>query len=131
MTDEQTSTDEAYFHEDMATFGDRMAAARDSLGLEQNQLARRLGVKGSTIAGWEDDRAEPRANRLQMLAGVLGVSITWLLSGQGDGPVTVAEDDVSADTMALLAEMRRIRAEQARLTERLGIVEKRLRAALS
>ncbi|SOH93649.1 Helix-turn-helix [Monaibacterium marinum] len=131
MTDEQTSTDEAYFHEDMATFGDRMAAARDSLGLEQNQLARRLGVKGSTIAGWEDDRAEPRANRLQMLAGVLGVSITWLLSGQGDGPTAVAEDDVSADTMALLAEMRRIRTEQARLTERLGIVEKRLRAALS
>ena len=31
-------------------------------------------------------RSEPRANRLMMLAGVLGVSPTWLLNGVGESP---------------------------------------------
>ena len=29
--------------------------------------------------------SEPRANRLSMLAGLLGVSVMWLLHGEGDG----------------------------------------------
>lgn len=65
-----------------------------------------------------------------MLAGVLGVSITWLLSGQGDGPMPLTDDDGAPDVSALLGEMRAIRSEQARLTERLGVIEKRLRATL-
>ena len=121
MKDDQNH-DMAYFHDDMATFGDRLAAAREEQGLDQAQLARRLGIRLTTLAGWEEDRAEPRANKLQMLAGLLGVSITWLLSGQGEGP--------EADLMELLAELRRVRVEQARLTERLAILEKRLRAAI-
>ena len=131
MHDQQTDPADTYFHEDIATFGDRLAAARESVGYEQGQLARKLGVKSSTIAGWEDDRAEPRTNRIQMLAGVLGVSITWLLSGHGDGPTVAVEDESeTADALTLLAEMRRIRSEQVRLTEQLGVIEKRLRAVI-
>ena len=128
MKDDQNH-DMAYFHDDMATFGDRLAAAREEQGLDQAQLARRLGIRLTTLAGWEEDRAEPRANKLQMLAGLLGVSITWLLSGQGEGPSPAGEGP-EADLMELLAELRRVRVEQARLTERLAILEKRLRAAI-
>ncbi len=129
MQDESGSPAPDYYHEDTATFGDRMAAAREALGLDRNALARRLGVRPATIANWEDDRAEPRANRAQMLAGVLGVSLTWLLSGQGDG--IVAEDgEASAEVGPLLAELRSLRADQLRISERMALIEKRLRRAL-
>ena len=71
---------------DSDTLGGRIWRARDALDLSTQQLARRLGVKTETIAAWEGDRSEPRANRLIMLAGVLGVSPTWLLSGIGEAP---------------------------------------------
>jgi transcriptional regulator with XRE-family HTH domain len=71
---------------DIDTLGGRICRARDALNLTTSQLARRLGVKSETVAAWENDRSEPRANRLTMLAGVMGVSPTWLLNGVGDAP---------------------------------------------
>ena len=54
-----------------------------------------------------------------------------MLSGQGDGPSIVTDEDSdTADALALMAEMRRIRGQQARLADQLGVVEKRLRAIL-
>ena len=118
----------ACYDDDSATFGDRMAAARERLGLSQAQLAQRLGVKLPTIQGWEADRAEPRANRMQMLAGLLDVPLVWLMTGEGTGvpPGEAAPPDRAA--AALASELREIRMAQARLTERLARVEKRLEA---
>lgn len=97
----------------------------------QAELARRMGVKAKTIRSWENDQAEPRANKLQMLAGVLGVSIMWLLTGRGDGiDGPFVESAISEDTSAILKDLRRIRAEQAQLSDALGRLEKRLRQTL-
>ena len=72
-------TDEIdWYGPDAATFGDRVAAAREQTGMSQAALAKRLGVRLSTLRGWEDDLSEPRANRLSMLAGLLNVSICLL-----------------------------------------------------
>ena len=70
-----------WYDPEATTFGDRMTGAREASGLSQSELAKRLGVKVKTIRAWENDQSEPRANKLQMLAGLLGVSIMWLLSG--------------------------------------------------
>ena len=67
---------EDYYSEEAATFGDRVAAAREALGFNQLEFAERLGVLQETLADWEDDRAEPRANRLQMLAAMLNAHPT-------------------------------------------------------
>lgn len=83
---------------DNDTLGQRIARAREAAGLTGAQLARRLGVKTATIAAWESTRSEPRANRLTMLAGFLGVSPTWLLHGLGDSP----EEDGMKSELALL-----------------------------
>src|SRR5690554_4232762 len=74
---------ENWYGLDMATFGDRVAAAREAAGMSRKQMARRLGVKLGTVRGWEDDLSEPRANKLSMMAGLLNVSIVWLLTGEG------------------------------------------------
>ena len=78
--------EEGYYSETAATFGDRLAGAREGAGLSQEALATQLGVEIGTLQAWEDDMDEPRANRLQMLAGMLNVSLSWLLTGRGDGP---------------------------------------------
>jgi len=117
-----------YFRDDAATFGDRLAAAREARGLTPSQLASRVGVRLGTVQNWESDRSEPRANKLQMLAGLLNVSIVWLLTGQGEGGVDADGAVEDPETLSLLSEMREIRLGMARLIERAARVEKRLRS---
>lgn len=126
MTD---STD--WYGPESATFGDRVAAARDAAGMSQEELARRLGVKLKTLQAWEDDLGEPRANRLSMLAGLLNVSIVWLITGEGEGLTEPAEDALlTADMNAVLTEIRALRGQFRAGAEKLGRLEKRMRLLL-
>jgi len=117
------------YSEGAATFGDRLAVAREAQNLTQEQLARRLGLRTPTIENWESDRSEPRANRLQMLAGFLNVSMGWLLTGEGEGGPMMRGDGktISAELSALLGEIRDIRVGNLRTNDRLAKLEKRLR----
>ncbi len=114
-----------WYSSDMATFGDRIAGAREALGLSQRDLAHRLGIRTETLRGWEEDRTEPRANRLQMLAGLLNVSIRWLLTGEGEG-VTIPADATNVEFQHIMAEVRDLRADMARASDRLARLERRL-----
>ncbi|MWD28025.1 helix-turn-helix domain-containing protein [Aquicoccus sp. SCR17] len=117
-----------WYGPDAATFGDRIAAAREHAGLSQAQLARRLGVRVDTVRAWEDDRSEPRANRLSMMAGLLSVSMMWLLNGEGDGlPAPGEEEEMPTDLKEALDELRAVKAALSSSNARLGRVEKRLR----
>lgn len=113
-----------WYSNDAATFGDRVAAARIARDMDQKTLARHLGVAIKTVDGWENDMSEPRANKLQMLAGVLNVSIPWLLTGEGQSFET--EDVDSTDVAELMVELRTLRAEMLNNAARLGLLEKRL-----
>ncbi|MBW0157688.1 helix-turn-helix domain-containing protein [Sedimentimonas flavescens] len=110
-----------------ATFGDRLTGAREAAGMSVEQLAERLGVRQETLQSWEDDAADPRANRLQMLAGMLNVSLMWLLTGKGDGldgpPEAVAQ---AGQDRALVREIRAIRDVIEELDARLGRLERKL-----
>ena len=135
MTDTELHQDDTdtenggYYDQDAATFGDRVAAARRSAGLTQEALARRIGVKLKTLRDWEDDRNEPRANKLQMLAGILNVSLTWLLEGIGDGiDGPVDAEPLGDDIKDILAELRALKARANKTANRLGALEKKLTA---
>ncbi|MGF6257076.1 helix-turn-helix domain-containing protein [Ensifer sp. ZNC0028] len=69
------------------TIGGRISLARDAINLSVEQISAIAGVTEETWISWENDRAEPRANRLDMMAGILQVNIAWLLDGRGTGPV--------------------------------------------
>lgn len=116
-----------WYGPDAATFGDRLAAAREAAGMTPEALARRLGVRLRSLQAWENDMSEPRANRLSMLAGLLNVSIVWLLTGEGEGVSNPDEPGLSADVGAVLLEMRALRSEMLASADKLSRLEKRLR----
>lgn len=122
---------EDWYDPETSTFGDRVAGAREQAGMDQALLAKRLGVKKSTLRAWENDLSEPRANKLSMMAGVLNVSLIWLLHGEGEGVEgPVDEITLDGDILDLLAEMRELKGQISQTSERLGVIEKRLRVRL-
>ncbi len=71
---------------DTEELGSRISKARIAKGFTEQQLAHRLGVKISTIEKWESGETDPRANRLDQLAGLLGVPLMWLIGGGDISP---------------------------------------------
>ena len=86
--------------EDSASdLGERIAAARTAAERTQEDIANQLAVKVSTVDKWERGTLSPRSNRLTALAGILGVSMSWLLVGHGDEPTS--SDDIDEIKVAL------------------------------
>jgi HTH-type transcriptional regulator, cell division transcriptional repressor len=115
-----------------ATYGDRITWAREAAGLTTRDLAHRLGVRLTTVEAWENDRAEPRANRLQMMAGMLNVSLRWLLTGMGDGLDAPPGDGTThPDQRALLGDLARLRDQSQSMHRQIDQIEHRLRALIT
>jgi len=122
---------EGWFSEATATFGDRLAGAREASGMSQKDLARRLGVRLKTLQAWENDMTDPRANRLQMVAGMLNVSLRWLLTGEGDGlEEPSAKGVLGNDARGALSDLARLRAQTLVIVTEMGHLEKRMRKLL-
>ena len=78
------------------SLGTRIRTRRQSIGLSASELARRAGVTRDTLHAWETDQSEPRANKLLMLAGVLGTNVGWLMEGDGGcGPSPQSTPDMA------------------------------------
>ena len=121
-------TDIDWYGPEAATFGDRVAAAREQAGLNQEALAKHLGIRLNTLKDWEEDLSEPRANRLSMLAGLLNVSMMWLINGEGEGIDAPSDDLMGAMEMSeLLVEMRALRSDMLKKAEQVGRLEKQMR----
>jgi transcriptional regulator with XRE-family HTH domain len=120
-----------WYGPETATFGDRLAAAREMADMTQAELARRLGVRVATLKAWENDLSEPRANRLSITAGLLNVSMMWLINGQGEGLEAPQEEAMlPSSAHDILSELRELRTDMLKRAEQLGRLEKKLRVAL-
>ena len=120
-----------WFDPEATTFGDRIAGARELAGMTQADLARRIGVRDTTLENWENDHSEPRANRLSMLAGLLNVSILWLLTGEGEGPVFADKDNSSSTLADALDEIRTLSGTMTACAERITRLERCIEVALA
>ena len=78
---------------EQTTLGGRLYASRQNAGMSLHMVANLLGVKSSTLKSWENDRSEPRVNKLVALAGVLGVSPTHFLAEEGNDGVDVSASE--------------------------------------
>ena len=119
-----------WYSNEAATFGDRVAAAREAQSLTHKALSQKLGIASKTLDAWEHDMSEPRANKLQMLSGVLNVSIPWLLTGEGDGVADATPVSGDVNIGDVMAEMRVLRTQISQAADRMGVLEKRLKSAM-
>ena len=110
-------------YDDGDTLGGRITRARDLAELTLEEAASRIGVTDETLGEWESDRSEPRANKIMTLAGVLGVSPAWLISGTGEAPqspgISIAVDEMSG-------EINRLRELALQITASVELLESRL-----
>lgn len=60
------------------TFSDRLKEARIAIGLTQEQVADKLGVAKSTLAGYEKGNREPNIPTVQKIMEVLAVDANYL-----------------------------------------------------
>ena len=108
------------------SLGQRIIKARETMDLTTAQLARRLGVGTSTLASWESDRSDPRANKLVQLAAMMNVSLSWLLSGRGAGP---SEHSLERDLSHLRVSLDALRSEADNITAQIDHIMERLNSA--
>ncbi len=120
-----------YYSEFVSTLGERITVAREHAALSEAELAARLAVTTKTLGGWESDGAEPRANKLVTLAGIVGVSPTWLLTGKGEGITAPAEESFALDDAALSARLTEELRDAEDLQRRLAKRIKRIKNAIT
>lgn len=70
----------------MATFGERLRAARERAGYTQEQLGLELGVGKAAVSAWENGNAEPQVSRLMALRQLLKISLDALICGEVEYP---------------------------------------------
>ena len=94
--------------DELSSLGQRVAWARERLGLSQADLARKAGMTQSAIGNIEAGiRARPR--QLLELAQALNVSQTWLLTGTESRPIRAMQQQPAAYTLeGQLSEVERV-----------------------
>ena len=92
------------------TFGGRLQAARNAKGLTIARLGEKLGVEAAKVEIWECDAEAARSNRIPTLAGMLNVSIIWLMTGESNGTTHIAETHdrptIINDTLGEIAQLK-------------------------
>lgn len=81
------------------SFSARFKQARESKGLSQTAVSDKLGVTPQAVQQWEFGKTEPRGKRIEALAEVLGVSVTWLQFGSGplEPPTSLQPHNLESD----------------------------------
>ncbi len=67
---------------DQEKVGNFIGSLRRERGMTQEELGERLGVTNKTVSRWETGKYMPDVDKLLELAGLLGVSVNELLSGE-------------------------------------------------
>ena len=65
---------------------DRLRKARESKGLNQFELAERIGIGRATVQNYENGKSEPRALVIKQWALVTGTPVYWLQWGMTEAP---------------------------------------------
>lgn len=78
------------------TVGKRIRAARNSLRLDQSDLADAAKVHVKTVSRWENDAMAPDSDALRRVAEKLNVDVGWILTGKAPAGTRVSVGGVPA-----------------------------------
>lgn len=87
-----------------SSFADRIKLLIQRVG-SATEIARMCGFSEGVVRSWRDGNTDPSRARCVTMARTLGISLVWLVAGEGalqvDGNVTGGDDaQYSAETMA-------------------------------
>lgn len=68
------------------TIGKRLATARKCRGKSQDKLAHELEIATATVSRYETGAITLSVEKARTFADHLGVSLDWLIKGEGDPP---------------------------------------------
>ncbi|GLQ47288.1 hypothetical protein GCM10007862_23390 [Dyella lipolytica] len=88
--------------EPSSTFSDRIKLLIQRVG-SVTEIARMCGFSEGVVRSWRDGNTDPSRARCVTLARTLGISLVWLVAGEGSmqvDPNTLVSDDASADNIA-------------------------------
>jgi len=94
------------------SMGSQISQARAKQGVSVRQLASWIGVRPATVENWEQDRSEPRANKLLILAGILNVPILRLLNDEKQPARVVIHREPDSDLRRVHQKLERAKALQ-------------------
>ena len=105
-------------------YGEIIRARRTALGMNQAELAERIGVSRNTIAGWETNHSRPDLNTLPALCNALKISLNAFFGIERKR--TAAETKVlevffsleARDRESILWQMEALRDRRAEMRER-------------
>lgn len=110
--------------------GGRIREAVESLGLTLKQAAERCEIPYSSMQNWAGGHRDPRPDALITIGSRLGISIDWLLSGEGPmrraGAGLEKESASDPREQALLALWRELDEDAQREIQRSAQEKKRL-----
>ncbi|MEG3641274.1 helix-turn-helix domain-containing protein [Magnetococcus sp. PR-3] len=66
------------------SFAERFDRALSHTGITQTHIAHELGIKPAAVSQWKTGGNGPKFTHLCQLAKILGVSLDWLVCGQGE-----------------------------------------------
>lgn len=85
------------------TFGEKLMYSRKKAGLTQEQLAEKIGVAKSTLAGYEKDNREPDLLKIKKIIKELKIDSKYLLGIEND-----IETQLSSNESLLLSNYRKL-----------------------
>lgn len=91
------------------TLGNRLKASREALGLNQDQLARMVGVSKATICNLEKGRSKGSSS-ITKISVALGISAVWLETGTHEMQIASGNSMRRDDAKAFLSEQSLISA---------------------
>ena len=82
--------------EERKLMGTRIRQCRKEAGFSQDELAERLDMKRSNIAGYEAGRVIPPGNIIKQLADIFSISTDFLLGGTNDPHGYAAQEETTS-----------------------------------
>lgn len=107
--------------EEEMTLGGRISSSRQNAGMSLHMAASLLGVRPATLKSWENDRSQPRINKLVALSGIVGVSPTFFIAEEGNDGIAVSAVRGRKDKLVdlLKQEIAAAKQEQRELAKRI------------
>lgn len=86
-------------------FGKRVRTLREQKGFTQAELASMVGVTENAITQYESGRASPRPYRIEALAQMLGVTATFLLTGNEPDQLVRAQTSPELEALEIIRDI--------------------------